>query len=157
MAMTTGNTIGAGTIAVTIAAIVVNYNTAALLRGCLQSIAAAARYAGTDVTVWVVDNASGDGSAAMVTAEFPDVHLIALPRNIGFTGGNNVALAALGFSAPVPPDLAAYLHLHRSLTKLPAFVLLLNPDAELTVGALRQFERMSDRHLRAGIRVAYLQ
>ena len=30
---------------------------AALLRGCLQSIAAAARYAGTDAAVWVVDNA----------------------------------------------------------------------------------------------------
>ena len=34
----------------------------------------------------------------MVAAEFPLVNLLALPRNIGFTGGNNMALAALGFA-----------------------------------------------------------
>ncbi len=60
------------------AVIVVNYNTSALLRGCLQSIAAAARYAGTDAAVWVVDNASSDDSVAMLAAEFPHVNVIAL-------------------------------------------------------------------------------
>jgi len=42
----------------------------------------------------VVDNASADGSAAMVAAEFPDVRLISSPINRGFTGGNNLGLAA---------------------------------------------------------------
>ncbi|MFN8465774.1 MAG: glycosyltransferase [Caldilineaceae bacterium] len=148
---------GAAHAAASIAVIVVNYNTSALLRGCLLSVAAATRYAGTGVDVWVVDNASSDDSAAMVAAEFPHVHVIALPRNIGFTGANNMALAALGFSAPVPPDLLAHLHAHQLPTSLPDFVLLLNPDAELTVGALRQFERMMAHFPHAGICGAYLQ
>ncbi len=150
---------GSGTAAgpATIAVVVVNYNTSALLRSCLQSVAAAACYAGTPVVVWVVDNASSDGSAAMLAAEFPHVQLLALPRNIGFTGGNNMALAALGFAAPVPPDLVSNLHAQRSPASLPDYVLLLNPDAELTVGALRQFERMMARHPRAGVCGAYLQ
>lgn len=140
-----------------IAVIVVNYNTSELLRGCLQSVAAAARYAGTGVNVWVVDNGSSDGSAAMLAAEFPHVNVIALPRNIGFTGGNNMALAALGFTAPVPPDLISHLHTAQPPPSRPDYVLLLNPDAELTVGALRQFERMMARYPRAGVCGAYLQ
>lgn len=44
--------------------------------------------------VIVVDNASADGSAAMVAAEFPAVRLIVSPVNRGFTGGNNLGLDA---------------------------------------------------------------
>jgi N-acetylglucosaminyl-diphospho-decaprenol L-rhamnosyltransferase len=142
---------------VSVAAIVVNYNTGSLLRNSLHSIEAAARYAGTDLAVWVVDNASSDGSAAMVAAEFPQAHLIALPRNIGFTGGNNVVLATLGFAAPVPPDLSAHIRPPPVPGGLPDYVLLLNPDAELTMGALRQFERMMNAHPAVGICGAYLQ
>jgi N-acetylglucosaminyl-diphospho-decaprenol L-rhamnosyltransferase len=40
----------------------------------------------------VVDNASSDGSVAMVRDEFPAVQLIETGRNLGFAGGNNVAL-----------------------------------------------------------------
>jgi N-acetylglucosaminyl-diphospho-decaprenol L-rhamnosyltransferase len=155
--MTTTQASGTVTAIANIAVVIVNYNTSALLRSCLQSVAAAARYAGTEVAAWVVDNASSDGSAAMLAAEFPQVQLRALPRNIGFTGGNNMALAALGFAAPVPPDLEAYVRPQRPPASLPDYVLLLNPDAELTVGALRQFERMMARHPRAGICGAYLQ
>jgi GT2 family glycosyltransferase len=43
--------------------------------------------------VFVVDNASSDGSAAMVAAEFPGVALIRSPRNGGFSYGNNQALS----------------------------------------------------------------
>ena len=41
----------------------------------------------------VIDNASSDGSAAMVAAEFPQVRLIANADNRGFTGGNNQGIA----------------------------------------------------------------
>lgn len=149
-----------------VSAVVVSYNTKDLLRSCLESIAAAARYAAVPVAVWVVDNAGSDGSADMVAQEFPQAHLIALPRNIGFTGGNNVALAALGFAAPVPPDLeednrvsqVTESHRHTvSGAQTPDFVLLLNPDAELTIGALRQFLYVMARHPRAGVCGAYLQ
>ncbi len=145
------------TVPATVAIIIVNFSTGELLRSCLHSVAAAVRYAGIDVAVWVVDNASSDGSAAMVAAEFPLVNLLALPRNIGFTGGNNVALAALGFAAPVPPDLLDSVHTQHAPGSLPAYVLLLNPDAELTVGALRQYERMMAKHPRAGVCGPYLQ
>jgi GT2 family glycosyltransferase len=141
----------------TVAAIIVNYNTAPLLRNCLQSIAAAARYAGTPVDVWVVDNASGDDSVDLLRREHPDVHLIALPRNIGFTNGNNVALACTGFRTPVPPDLEPLVTAKSTDRPPPDFVLLLNPDAELTVGALRQFQHAMARLPRAGICGAYLQ
>ena len=51
-----------------IAVIVVSYNTRAMLQACLGSI-----YAQADVVpeVWVVDNASSDGSPDMVRSEFP--------------------------------------------------------------------------------------
>jgi len=43
----------------------------------------------------VVDNASEDGSPDMVEAEFPEVNLIRLPNNTGFSGGNNVCFEGL--------------------------------------------------------------
>ena len=55
---------------------VVNYNTRDLLRECLATVPAAA-------TTVVIDNASTDGSAAMVAAEFPRVRLVASRRNPG--------------------------------------------------------------------------
>jgi GT2 family glycosyltransferase len=136
-----------------IAVVIVSFNTCELLRNCLRSVEAAARYGGMSPDVWVVDNASRDGSAEMVAAEFPHVHCLALGRNIGFTGGNNVALAALGFAATVPPDL----RIERAAGEVPEFVLLLNPDAELTVGALKQMVRAMQRLPRAGVIGAHLQ
>ncbi len=89
-----------------VAVLIVNYNTRDLLRNCLASVQAAARYAAVPTGVWVVDNASQDGSAAMVRSEFPDVHLLALPRNIGFTGGQQPRPGWLGLCrACRPPDL----------------------------------------------------
>ena len=136
----------------TLAVIIVNYNTCDLLRACLGSVQAAARYAGFLPTVCVVDNASRDGSAGMVAAEFPQVQLLALPRNIGFTAANNLALAGLGFAATFPPDL----HVHKAAASSD-YVLLLNPDAELTLGSLRQFMHVMERLPAAGIIGPYLQ
>ena len=56
---------------------------------CLRSViaqAATARY-----ELIVLDNASTDGSAAAIRAEFPDILLIALDENIGFARANNMA------------------------------------------------------------------
>src|SRR5215831_7989055 len=63
-----------------LAVVVASHNTRALLRGCLQSLRAAA---GVErLELWVVDDRSRDGSAAMVGAEFPEVRLIATERNL---------------------------------------------------------------------------
>ena len=80
-----------------LAIIVVSYNVRDLLTACLQAtFAGLALSPDLDATVWVVDNASSDGSAAMVAAEFPQVYLIASRENLGFAGGNNLVLRELG-------------------------------------------------------------
>ncbi len=73
-----------------LAIVIVNYNTRDLLRDCLRSIAAGALRCAPEI--WVVDNASSDGSAAMVRAEFPHVGLIASAYNGGYAYANNLAL-----------------------------------------------------------------
>src|SRR3984885_12667234 len=42
-----------------------------------------------EVEVIVVDNASGDGSAEVLTARFPDAKVLGLTENTGFAGGCN--------------------------------------------------------------------
>lgn len=70
---------------------VVNWNTRDLLRECLASIFAA-RGPWT-IQVLVTDNASSDGSAAMVRVSFPEVELVCLPENRGFAGGHEPLFA----------------------------------------------------------------
>ncbi len=93
--------------------VIVSWNTRDYLRRCLASL----RSACADpecLAVHVVDNASTDGSAAMVEAEFPQVVLHALPENLGFARANNRVLQ--GCETP--------------------YALLLNPDTEVRPGAL---------------------
>ena len=70
---------------------IVNWNTREYLRGCLASLHDHAP--DEPMEVIVVDNASGDSSAAMVAAEFPQVLLIANTDNAGYADGNNQALS----------------------------------------------------------------
>jgi GT2 family glycosyltransferase len=72
----------------TVSAAVINYNGAAYLAGCLQSLAAQTHPC--DVTVY--DNASTDGSADLVAARFPAVALVRSPRNLGYGGAANRAI-----------------------------------------------------------------
>jgi hypothetical protein len=106
-----------------LAIIIVSWNVKDLLRDCLNSTLADLAAGDLTAEVWVVDSASTDGSAEMVRAEFPTVKLIASRENLGFTGGNNTALRALGF----PQQRADQ----------PEAVLLLNPDTLVRPGALK--------------------
>jgi hypothetical protein len=67
--------------------IIVNWNTRDLLRACLRSL----RETCADVAheTIVVDNASSDGSAAMVAEEFPEMRLVTNAENVGYAKGNN--------------------------------------------------------------------
>ena len=67
-----------------------SYNTRDLTRQALNSVLAAAE--GLEAEIFVVDNASADGSADMVAEEFPQVKLVCNEANVGFSAGNNVAL-----------------------------------------------------------------
>ena len=71
--------------------VIVNWNTKELLRDCLHSVSAAT--GALNVEVLVVDNASQDNSCTMVRKKFPNVRLIKSESNLGFAGGNNLALA----------------------------------------------------------------
>ena len=71
--------------------VVLNYNGAERIPGVLASLAAQDLPDG-QVAVWVVDNASADGSQELLRRDFPWVRTIANPTNDGFAGGNNVAL-----------------------------------------------------------------
>lgn len=74
-----------------VTAVVLTWNGAHLLRQCLDALRAQT-LAGADLAVWVVDNASTDGSANLVRASYPEVRLITSERNRGFAGGVNLAL-----------------------------------------------------------------
>ena len=71
--------------------VVLNYNGADRIPGVLASLAAQDLPDG-QMAVWVVDNASADGSLELLRRDFPWVRTIANPTNDGFAGGNNVAL-----------------------------------------------------------------
>jgi N-acetylglucosaminyl-diphospho-decaprenol L-rhamnosyltransferase len=70
--------------------VIVNWNTRELLAQCLEAVYAHPPDCAFDV--WVVDNASSDGSAAMVRERFPQVHLIENRENVGFARANNQAI-----------------------------------------------------------------
>ena len=65
-----------------VSVVVVSFNTCEQLRKCLSAIE-------SEHEVIVVDNASMDGSAAMVESEFPNVKLIRSDVNLGFGKANN--------------------------------------------------------------------
>jgi GT2 family glycosyltransferase len=71
--------------------VIVSWNTLEITRDCLRSVEA--HRGGLALEVFLVDNASSDGSADMVAAEFPQVVLIRNDANLGFAAANNQALA----------------------------------------------------------------
>lgn len=138
-----------------LAIIIVSYNVQALLHACLASLfASLARTPELAAEVWVVDNASADGSAAMVAEAFPTARLIASPDNLGYTAGNNLALQLMGFT-PVGGEarpLTAYAWaagLPRSASQ-PRHVWLLNPDTVVQGDAPAQLVHFLDATPRAG-------
>ena len=92
--------------------IIVNFNTTADLRRCLISLREAPPQRPHQICV--VDNASSDGSQAMVREEFSGVTLVALDENVGFAAANNAGIRQT--SAPL--------------------ILLLNSDTVVPAGAL---------------------
>jgi GT2 family glycosyltransferase len=124
----------------TISAVIVSFNTRELLRACLRSLQACT----LPLHVVVVDNASADGSAAMVRAEFPDVCLVALEQNLGFAAGTNVGCQRV--LSYVSDDSK----LKTQNSKLD-YVLLLNPDTVVQPGAIEAMSEFLHAHPRVGL------
>ena len=76
-----------------ISVIIVNWNTKDLLRNCLNSVYQTVRNLFFEVIV--VDNASSDGSVAILESEFPSVIRIVNIENKGFGAASNQALAIM--------------------------------------------------------------
>ena len=75
----------------TVSIIVLNYNGKEYLEGCLASIDKVF-YPKDKLEVIFVDNGSSDGSTDCVKSTYPWVKVIALKKNCGFTGGNNIGV-----------------------------------------------------------------
>lgn len=117
--------------------IIVNYNTCNLLRDCLESIYNSR--GNIQFNVIVVDNASSDGSAAMVESQFPQTQLIASPKNGGFAYANNLGLRRAGFDSDGTPQPDA-----------PRYALLLNPDTLLPPTTLADMMAFMDHRPEIG-------
>jgi GT2 family glycosyltransferase len=72
-----------------VCAVVVTYNRKDLLRICLQAVHQQTRPVDA---ILVVDNASTDGTAGMIAAEFPDLQYLRLADNLGGAGGFNAGM-----------------------------------------------------------------
>jgi hypothetical protein len=107
--------------------VIVSYRCGPMVCECLQSLREHPPPSGLRVTV--VDNASGDGTAEVVRREFPDVRLVALDENVGFSAANNLVL--------------------RETTA--EYVLVLNPDTRLCEGTLGRLLGLMDVDRRIGI------
>jgi GT2 family glycosyltransferase len=75
-----------------VSVVIVSWNTCDCLRRCLESIDAHDRLAQMEIIV--IDNASDDGSAAMVAKRFPTVKLLINDKNRGFARACNQGMAA---------------------------------------------------------------
>ena len=106
--------------------IIVTYNSAALIRGCLSST--------SGFNTIVVDNASRDETTRIVRTAFPDVRLVARQTNGGFAVAVNEGLAL------VPRD----------------DVLLINPDIVCRSGSIATLEDYLGAHPSIGIAVPHL-
>lgn len=109
-----------------VSVVIVTYRSADVIGACLDSVAAAG---GVSREVFVVDNASSDGTAEFVRARHPSVHLIANAENRGFAAANNQA---------IPLCRGRYLF-------------FLNPDAVLDGSCLEAALRYMDGHPEIGL------
>jgi GT2 family glycosyltransferase len=99
--------------------IIVNWNSKAYVRKCLLSLDRFARSAHQTI---VVDGASFDGCGEMISREFPSVEFVQSPENVGFGRCNNLGAGKANGE----------------------YLLFLNPDTELTAGALEALLKVAE-------------
>jgi len=110
----------------TLSIIIVSYNTANLIGNCLKSI-----FEASNITreVFVVDNASTDGSSDFIKDNFPSVHLAVNTENVGFAAANNQVL---------PQCKGKY-------------IFFLNPDTEIMSDTFSEAISFMDANTRIGL------
>jgi N-acetylglucosaminyl-diphospho-decaprenol L-rhamnosyltransferase len=114
-----------------VATIIVTWNVRQHLVHCLDSLRAACQQDSTELSVWVVDNGSSDGTVEMVRSDYAWVRLIANQDNLGYVAANNQAM--------------------EQLVDRTRFLWLLNPDTIVSPGALPAMLAFIDDHSSAGL------
>lgn len=109
------------------AVVILNWNTEGYLERFLPGILASCE--GLDAGLVVADSASSDGSLSMLRERFPEVQVIALDQNYGFTGGYNRALAQVDAT----------------------YFVLMNSDIEVPSDWLKPLEDWMDTHPDCGV------
>src|SRR3990167_8624780 len=111
-----------------VSVVIPNWNGRELLGDCLSSLRAQTQ----KCQVIVVDNGSTDNSVEYIKNEFPEVEIIQLDKNYGFTGGVNPGIkkAMLGDAQ---------------------FVALLNNDAQADKNWLASLLKTANNYPKAGI------
>ncbi len=106
--------------------VIVSYNVKYYLEQCLRSLRKAC--CGVEAEVWVVDNASTDGTVGYLRPRFPEVKWIENAENMGFSRANNMAI----------------------LQAAGEYVLLLNPDTIVGETVLTGCLRFLEEHPAVG-------
>jgi N-acetylglucosaminyl-diphospho-decaprenol L-rhamnosyltransferase len=124
-----------GTVEVVV--LIVSYKSAELAVACLRSVERERSTPGLCIRAIVIDNHSGDfpAIAGAITANgwLSWIELINAPKNGGFAYGNNLGIAQ------------AY------ATGAPAYFYLLNPDAQVRLGAIGALVKFLEGHPAVGI------
>ncbi|MFH0931016.1 MAG: glycosyltransferase family 2 protein [Candidatus Zixiibacteriota bacterium] len=107
--------------------IIVNFNTASLLKECLNSVEE--NRGNLKLEIFVVDNNSRDQSVEMIKKDSPQIKLMVNSENIGFARGVNLGLA---------------------LAK-GRYFLLLNPDVKVLPGVLKGMIEFMEQNKDAGL------
>ncbi len=109
--------------------IIVSWNVRDLLQRCIASLHASLAGSAISYEIVVVDNASHDGTSALLRTTHPEVRLIESGANLGFAGGNNLGLRAV-LAQPNPPE----------------YVFVLNPDTEVLADSVAHLVGWMQRH-----------
>jgi N-acetylglucosaminyl-diphospho-decaprenol L-rhamnosyltransferase len=106
---------------------IVSNNHAHYLGACLESLLSESQR--LSMEVWVVDNASTDGTARLVTEKYAWARVVQHNRRQGFSANNNSAIRQCS----------------------GRYVLILNPDTVVEPGALERVVAFMDAHPRVGL------
>lgn len=106
---------------VALTVVIVTHNGWSLTQRCLQSLG---HQEAIQIRILVVDNASDDETPTLLARDFPEVEVIRLSTNSGFSVANNRAISVADSE----------------------YVLLLNPDTEVPPGTLAKCVDVIERH-----------
>lgn len=124
-----------------VAIVIVSWNVRHFLANCLRSTLLELDKAGLNGAIWLVDNASTDGTvkfAESLYEDAPNVYIIANADNRGFGGANNQGMAA-------------------AMQHNPRYLFLLNPDTVVLEGGIGRIVTFMDNNPKVGMAGAKLK